>query len=123
MSKDCWVSQFELGEVIGKANAKMLCAHFGGLRQYIHIQPSPIHPFARLLGMVPMRLLCETYGGYSITLPNGRNEPSKEEILAAIEQGAKTTEEIALEFGVTRRWVLRLMQHTKKDPQQLRLFG
>ena len=119
---DCWVARVELEEVIGKQAAKLLCAHFGGLRQYIPQKANAYHPFASLLGMLDLTLLCERYGGVSITLPNGRNEPGKEEIIKAIEKGEKTMRDIALEFGVTERWVWRLASQMKQDMQQLRLM-
>ena len=100
-----WVSLPELTGILGKDMAKTLCVVRGGVELYIPKAASATHDLARIVGMHGMVVLCAEFGGQTITVPNGKHpEPQKQAIVKRLEIG-HSQRKIALELGVTERWV------------------
>ncbi|MDR2745684.1 MAG: RNA helicase [Desulfovibrio sp.] len=117
-----WVSHGELRELLGSDAAGALCRTFGGVHYYIPAEPSAAHPFTPILGTAGMRVLCNTYGGEKITLPNWkRPEPKKGEILSRLEKG-ESPRSIAIALEVTERWVWVVAEVYKPRARQLSLL-
>ena len=85
----------------------------------------PVSPLRAVLGMKRMERLCAAFGGLRVTLPNRRKgEPFKDRIVRMLETG-KSPGRIALELGVTERYVRILARQVKEQPKpqvQLRLW-
>jgi hypothetical protein len=105
-----WVSLPELEAIIGTDGAKRLCVMSGGVPIHIPSQPRGADLLTRALGMPTARALAAIFGGNTITVPNGnREEPHKGRILRLLSEG-KSKSEIALECGVTLRYVFKLAE-------------
>lgn len=112
-----WVSMPELEGVLGRDMARTLARCRGGVDFYVPSLADPGHAIARMVGLRGMEALCAAFGGEWITPPNGRREPQKERVLAMLKQGKPKTA-IALECGVTERYVYYL---SGMGPQQEQL--
>ena len=96
----------------------------GGVSTYIPRKPVAGSPLSAVLGMKRMERLCAAFGA-QVTLPNRRKgEPFKDRIVRMLETG-KSPGRIALELGVTERYVRILARQVKEQPKpqvQLRLW-
>jgi hypothetical protein len=116
-----WIAEFELKELIGAKEAAELCRVHGGVSHYIQTEARAEHPFAPIIGMTAMRVLCRQFGGEWVTVPNGKKaEPQKAAIVERLEKG-QTQAVIAAELGVTERWVQRVASSLRRQDTQLRL--
>ncbi|WP_347289069.1 RNA helicase [Bilophila wadsworthia] len=122
---ELWVSHDELVDAIGDDGADLLCRAVGGVSTYIPRKPVAGSPISAVLGMKRMERLCAAFGGLRVTLPNRRKgEPFKDRIVRMLETG-KSPGNIALELGVTERYVRILARQVKEQPKpqvQLRLW-
>lgn len=121
---ETWVSYGELADTIGDTGASLLCAAVGGASMFIPQAPVKGAYLTALLGEERMGRLCAGFGGLRIVVPNRRREPYKARIVRMLEAG-KSPFAIALELGVTERYVRIVAQQTKKQPKpqvQLRLW-
>ena len=117
------VSRPELVTVIGKDAADVLCRTYGGVPVYVPQKVDPSGLLCRFIGVTAMKALCLEYGGLRITVPNGRKaEPFKGDIMRRLDEG-RPHQAIALELGVTERYVRQLASNLNKGPRQLSLFG
>lgn len=105
-----WVSLYELETLLGKEAARLLTIHFGGVRFYVPTTMETGGNIAKIIGERAATLLSEVYGGRSITVPNGKNEPHKQRIIAMLEAGLEKSD-IARELEVTERYVYHVAQH------------
>lgn len=118
-----WVSFGELCEIMGQEAAERLCAIYGGLSFYVPKRPWSETKLAAIIGHKQFAALARIYGGGEITIPNRRGkEPAKAKIIELIEAG-KGAREIAIEMGVTQRYVESLAKGSKKRTGLLRLPG
>ncbi len=122
---ETWVSREELAEAIGDDGADLLCRAVGGVSTYIPRKPVAGSPLSAVIGPERMERLCAAFGGLRVTLPNRRKgEPFKDRIVRMLETG-KSPGRIALELGVTERYVRILARQVKEQPKpqvQLRLW-
>lgn len=121
---EVWVSYPELVDVLGDAGANLLCAAVGGASMPIPRAPVQGTYLSALLGMERMGRLCAEFGGLRIVVPNRRREPYKARIIRMLDAGTSPGS-IALELGVTERYVRIVAQRAKKQPEpqeQLRLW-
>lgn len=121
---EVWVSYPELEDVLGDTGANLLCAAVGGASVPIPRAPVQGTYLAALLGMERMGRLCAEFGGLRIVVPNRRREPYKARIIRMLDAG-KSPGSIALELGVTERYVRIVARKAKKQPEpqeQLRLW-
>ena len=110
---EVWISCAELEETIGKAGASLLCAAVGGASMFIPRAPVKGAYLTALLGEERMGRLCA--GFVRIVVPNRRREPYKARIVRMLEAG-KSPVAIALELGVTERYVRILARQVKEQP-------
>ena len=121
---ETWVSREELAEAIGDDGADLLCRPWAG---YPRTFPQAVagSPLPTVIGPERMERLCAAFGGLRVTLPNRRKgEPFKDRIVRMLETG-KSPGRIALELGVTERYVRILARQVKEQPKpqvQLRLW-
>lgn len=119
---ETWVSRPELEDVIGHDAADMLCRSYGGVPVYVPRRADPACQLGRILGVFALSALVAEYGGLRITVPNGRRgEPYKAAIARKLEKG-QPHEQIALELGVTERYVRLVARSHKSGPRQLSFF-
>ena len=134
----------ELAETLGDTGASLLCAAVGGASMSVRLENAVIKVCAAvggasmfvprapvqgsyltaLLGPERMGRLCAAFGGLRIVVPNRRREPYKDRIIRMLDAG-KSPGTIALELGVTERYVRFVAQQAKKQPkpqEQLRLW-
>ena len=119
-----YVSQCALNDLLGKDAARALLITFGGVRTYIPktVKENAKHEFIPIIGAEGFRLLCEAYGGGAISLCNGE-KPSmrRKKILEAL-ACKKAIRDIAIEYGVTERYVNVLLAKYKPRAVQLPLL-
>ena len=112
---ELWVSHDELVDAIGNDGADLLCRAVGGVSTYIPRKPVAGSPLSAVAA----------FGGLRGTLPNRRKgEPFKDRIVRMLGSG-KSPGRIALELGVTERYVRILARQVKEQPKpqvQLRLW-
>lgn len=102
-----WVSMPELENILGRDMARTLSRYRGGLETYVPVRADAGHALAKILGLRGMEALCAEFRGQSITIPNGRNEPQKGNVLKLLAEG-RTKSSIALECGVSENYVYKL---------------
>jgi hypothetical protein len=117
-----WISMPELEEAIGTEAARMLCRHRGGVPFYVPHGAYPENALARMLGVGNMARLCAAFRQQYIIVPNGRKaEPHKSKIMDLLGRG-RSPADIALETGVTERYV-RMLAASAPKTKQLTLPG
>lgn len=125
---EIWVSYPELSDLIGADAARALCACLGGVPVYVPrkaADAASARTLARIVGPRALDALCAAYGGAHIAVPNGRRaEPLKRRALAMLEAG-RSRRDIALELGLTERYVRQLarqLRNAADTPRQCTLF-
>lgn len=113
-----WVSSYELEGILGKDMARVLTETRGGVKFYVPQEASRAHWLAKVVGVAGMVAMCETWPGAEITVPNGRREPRKAEVLRLLAQGMPKAK-IAERCDVTERYVYMVAEAT--GPKQLPL--
>lgn len=117
---ETWISREELAEIIGRDGATLLCRTCGGVPLYVPVKVNMSCRLGRILPPHLMAALVDAYGGLTISVPNGKFCPHKSTILRRLAKG-EAHAAIALEVGVTERYVRRLAS-LKTDDRQLSLF-
>lgn len=98
---------------LAKTGRKSCAAPWGGVSTYIPRTQPEGSPLCGVIGMERMRRLCSAFGGLRVTLPNRRrSEPSKVRIARLLESG-KAPGAVALEIGVTERYVRMIASRCK----------
>ena len=117
-----WISRPELEEIIGREAANALCRAGGGVPLHVPYSPDPTSWLGRLLGPGPLAALCAEYGGMRSTVPNGRRpETHKRAVIRLLEAGHSHSS-IALELGVTERYVRMLAAQVRGTSAQYSLL-
>jgi len=107
---ETWISFPELADVIGQDMARTLCACHGGVPFYVPQRGRPGSELERIIGPCALAALAQEYGGMYVTVPNGRKaEPYKARAVSLLEQG-HSPRKVALQLGLTARYVRRLAQ-------------
>lgn len=107
---ETWISRPELEEVLGRDGADLLCRVSGGVPVYVPLKADVSTHLGRILGPFKLAALARVYGGMRITVPNGRKaEAHKNTIIGKLEAGLPY-DKIALELGVTERYVRMVAQ-------------
>ena len=94
---ELWVNYAELADAIGEDGAEKLCRAVGGVSTYIPRTQPEGSPLCGVIGMERMRR---------------RSEPSKVRIARLLESG-KAPGAVALEIGVTERYVRMIASRCK----------
>jgi len=116
-----WVSLPDLADILGREMAGVLSRARGGVEMYVPHTAVATHDLARIVGMQGMQALGAEFGGKYITVPNGRFEPHKATVLRMLEEG-RTKKDIALECGVTERYVYYVVNRFSPRQRQLSLL-
>lgn len=108
-----------VAEGMGVAAALALVTRLGGQRIYVEKSPREGHRLARLLGMDLARFLSRHYGGEFIDVPSARSlsgevQARRSAVAAALRHGGKSSNALAAELGVTRRWIIQLRRNLKQ---------
>ena len=120
---ELWVNYAELADAIGEDGAEKLCRAVGGVSTYIPRTQPEGSPLCGVIGTERMRRLCSAFGGLRVTLPNRRrSEPSKVRIARLLESG-KAPGAVALEIGVTERYVRMIASRCKIRERRKRRAG
>lgn len=111
-----WVSEYKLGEILGREGAKKFLASFSGQRTYIPREASEGHKIARAIGLDAMQKLCVTYVGSYIEVPSGnRKSTAKQRILELHAQNPNLKRaDISVTVGVGVRYVEQVLADAKR---------
>lgn len=119
---EIWLSYPELIDLIGEDVARRLCAVHGGVPIYVPRRAAPGGKLERIVGLRALAELAAKYGGAYIAVPNGRKaERYKARVIALIDKG-RPLRDIALELGLTERYVRRLAALSGKRVRQCSLW-
>lgn len=110
----------EIAELIGAEAAGRLCRACGGVSYYLPAKPKPTHPWAQVVGLEAMEILCAQYGGSRLTLPKGDNAAKRRRVLQLLREGRLSVRQIAIKAGVTERYVSKM--RGRQDEARLPLF-
>ena len=102
---ELWVNYAELADAIGEDGAEKLCRAVGGVSTYIPRTQPEGSPLCGVIGMERMRRLCSAFGGLRVTLPKVR--------IARLLESGKAPGAVALEIGVTERYVRMIASRCK----------
>lgn len=115
----------EFVRLIGLPATMILVEHFGGLRIYIPLNPTPDHHFAQLIGFDNLVRLAQVYGR-----EDHFELPKAERALKALrnakikaEYGPKSLRQLAMEHRLTERQVTRIVGDDAGNDDQVDLFG
>lgn len=109
----------EIAGIVGPRSALELADAYGGVPIYIPKQPTPGHVFAPLLEATVFAEVCTAYGGTWLTIPRGTHLDLKRTRVESL-LGSMSHRRIALEVGVTERYVRKLANAGAK-PKQMEL--
>lgn len=108
----------ELVDTIGLPAAVELVRTYGGRALYVPQKPDERHPITLRIGFVAAGSLAEIYGGTYLHVPPERSllvELRNSEIVRRIVEKQESICSIAYEFGVSRRWVHRVLARAGHD--------
>lgn len=112
-----WLSWATLVEIIGVESATALCLKYGGVEVYVPSNPEA-GELAGIIGAQAMQALSAYAGGSAVMLPNAaRQKPKKSRIIRLLQAGW-TPRRIAIECGVTERWVRHLAERSCMQVQR-----
>jgi len=95
-----------LASIIGPKAALQIAESFGGVQdQYIPKHARVDHPFAALIGLDRMELLCDALGGERIDIPKGTYARLKKAEIIGQSGSART---VALRVGCSMRYVKKI---------------
>lgn len=116
-----WVSYPALRDMLGETAATALCTHHGGVPLYVPRTAQADSKLARIVGVACLELLCAAYAGEWITVPNARKTaPRKGDVMRLLDDGISPAQ-IALQLGLTERYVRQVASVYKPAPKQLSL--
>jgi DNA-binding NarL/FixJ family response regulator len=116
-----WVSHPALRDLLGETAATALCTHHGGVALYVPRTAMADSKLARIIGLAALQELCAAYAGEWITVPNARKTaPRKVDVMRLLDAGVSPAQ-IALQLGLTERYVRHVASAYKPAPKQLSL--
>jgi Mor family transcriptional regulator len=115
----------ELAKVVGLGDAIELVRRWGGRELYVPVKVQPGDPLALTLGLDTARKLVDTYGGQRLQLPAERNAllELRNAAIVAAHQAGKSTEQIGLEFGLTRQAVNLIIRNIREREEIRKKFA
>lgn len=115
----------EFVRLIGLPATMLLVEKFGGLRIYIPLNPTPEHHFAQLIGFDKLQRLSAEYGR-----EDHFELPKAERALLALrnakiraDRATKSIRQLASEYGMTERHIVRIIGDDADNEDQAELFG
>lgn len=108
-----WFSHDEGAKIFGPERAAKFFESFGGGILYVPQKPKAKHKIAEAVGFIGMAALCREYGKDFLEIAQTKRLTKKEHVLQLLAQGGKTQCAIAVEVGVTRRWVVQVAKDCK----------
>lgn len=105
-------SMINLAALIGEEATLSLIRERGGSVVYVPTQFRSGHWITKLIGVESTELLVGGYGGCTLDIPECRSADIRtrnEEIVRAVRLAGRTTQEVAREFGLSRRMVQRVL--------------
>lgn len=111
-----------IADVIGEELTLKLAQSFGGLKG-VHIPKDPTtdNRLAAVVGREAWAKLCERFGGRTLDIPRGHFLELKKDKILALARTDMSTAAIALEVGVTQRYVTMVLSAARSE-RQLPLF-
>jgi hypothetical protein len=110
----------EIADIIGDAAVLHLVEAYGGTSVYVPEAPDPSHRLVQAIGIEAAAKLAKIYGRDTIEVPTLRIARTRKALIAA---ASGKTREVALEFGVTSRWVRMVRNVPGADARQGSLFA
>ena len=83
----------------------------------LEMLPAPHREFAEVIGVEATLLLCETYGLASVYIPviDSVRKVYRESEIRRLHAAGMTTSSLARRFGISQRWVQRLLKQTREQ--------
>ncbi len=110
----------EIVEVIGDADARLLCDRLGGTTLYVPAHIAASHPICQVIGARAAKQLSEHFRGSHLQLPKAYHRRQK--VLELRATTDMTVKEIALATDYTERHVYDILAAHREDDGQLDLF-
>jgi hypothetical protein len=125
-TKDWPEGMVQIANIIGTELTIKLVEQYGGVSGYyipkLKTRAGLFNPWAKVIGEDAWRKLCKALGGRRIELPRGSHQRLKKRlILELAEDGKMSHRAIALQAGVTTRYVKIILSGLDGD-KQISLF-
>lgn len=114
------VTEFEqIAEILGDQLSNRIRDRWGGQHLYVPCNMHPDHPIATALGWERSKLLVEQFGGAWIEYIPKLSKADRNRVMREKRAAGVSVEDIALEFGASRRLVQNVTAGVKPgDPGQ-----
>lgn len=118
-----WVAAEDLKELLGQEAAEALMQKRGGVDIFVPQKITAEHALAKLLGVAAAARLCNAYAQTYITVPNGRKQKPKNGAARELLAKGVPARDVALELGLTERYVRDILARARETPEQASLFS
>lgn len=115
----------ELSSAVGLADAIELVRRWGGKELYVPVKVQAGDPLALTIGLNAARKLVENFGGQRLQLPAERNAllDLRNASIISLHRAGKGTEQIGIEFGLTRQAVNLIIRKTRELEEVRKKFA
>lgn len=121
-----WVSDVELADLLGRDAARIFTRTLGGQCLYVPAKADASHRIACIIGLRCMEILCASYGGENITIPNGREKNTARRRAIQMLQQGHSLSRVANACEITQRYAEMIAQELRaqqRSPVQGSLLG
>ncbi len=103
-----------IAKVIGAGAALRLCAHFGGSRVYVAVNPGPGNAVAGAIGHSKAARLSKYFGGERLSIPSEGAQSNRTRIARMRRRGSSVSE-IARRLGCSERYVYKVLAQSRDE--------
>ena len=112
----------DIADIVGLDIALLLSENFGGVPQYVPMEPNSNHKLAKVIGLPALKRLSSVYAGVWIEIPRyAASKTKKVAIKKQLKQGTSLRETAKL-TQTTLRYVSLVSTQMQEENRQLSLF-